>query len=244
MFRTGVFILMLTLGDALPANSGSGTAPVMLLSIYAPIQTDSPVRIVGFEHGQEEIRFVLSNTSDVAVESVIIDRVTMAPEGCAATPKGRTADGGGRSRIAILPHGEAVLSFPQVLYPGLLIHTSREWRAAYMQTQFWVGGVFFKDGTTWPGTIDSHIAAEPLDPRLVEAQISKCINVAAVASAIQPGQEIVFEKEGPESSNTETASPPELDFSCTLKGAKALCHMPLEKGSRLTQVPTSGASHN
>lgn len=61
------------------AGSAPDPPPVISLSFYAPVQNDSPVRIIGFENDGSKLQFVLSNLSDEAVASVIIGNAVVPP---------------------------------------------------------------------------------------------------------------------------------------------------------------------
>ncbi len=72
------------------------------------------MHIVGFEHSQSEIQFVLSNTSDKPVVGVVIYRVDIAPAGCvelrSEMDRGLRSVSGAGFELRIPPHGRAVAS--------------------------------------------------------------------------------------------------------------------------------------
>jgi hypothetical protein len=134
-------------------RSDSAAGRMIQFAFYAPPQKGSPVHIVGFEHTESEIQFVLSNTSDKSVVGVLIGRIESAPPGCATeTRKNNLNSSGGRFQLLIPPHGNAELweGQGQAHYPKTAVYGARELGAAYLQAQFGVTGVFFEDGTTWP----------------------------------------------------------------------------------------------
>jgi hypothetical protein len=108
-------ISALILGPLLVVATGANAAPqVIHLSLYAPAQSAPPVRIVGFEHDESEIRFVFSNETDRLVVGVVVGRVNIAPSGCAVEP--RRGDmafmsvGGAGFELRVTPHGRAIAS--------------------------------------------------------------------------------------------------------------------------------------
>ncbi len=268
--RTFAFALLSLM--TLAAAAQSGASPTIRFSLYAPEQKDSPVHIVGLEHDQSEIRFVLSNTSDKPVVAVITDSVEIVPRGCSEQPYTepyrpvRDHSGSG-FKVEIAPHAETIAArvgslHKSTLYSGppypdlpkMLVKRAKSLRAAslgvaYMQVQFGVTGVFFKDGTAWPSQIafmmrDDYLTSnptpdqlvkagavshpDPFDRSLMEADDRKCSDVAAVVSALESVKDIVFASESSDVSNRDDVAPtlPHLHFSCQLKGPKAVCRLP------------------
>jgi hypothetical protein len=258
------------------------SAPMVHLSFYAPAQADPPVHIVGFEHGRSEIRFVLSNTSDKPVVAVFITDVDFAPRGCTLRPskeKPVMSFNPMGYAVSIAPHRKGVVAkeglfslgdtpgpaYPH--WPRVLVYHAKEASASYIQVQFGITAVFFKDGTTWPAEMaslskyldprfvdippvhavppptelppaerDSMRAlyrSEPFDDSLVDSEEGRCTDVAAVARALQAVKEVVFERQSPDVSNREDKEHaiPQLRFSCSLEGPKAVCRLPLEMQS-------------
>lgn len=155
---------------AIAASSQSNSAPAIRFSLYAPPQKDSPVRITGFQNGQSEISFVLSNTSDKAVAAVIIGHADIVPRGCSTVPsidphdllKNSSAAG---LRVSIPPHGRGSAGRAGIVtigrgaspryphWPRIFINIAKSASAGYMQLQFGVTGVLFEDGSAWPTQI-------------------------------------------------------------------------------------------
>jgi hypothetical protein len=75
---------------ALGQTIGSDSVPVIHFSLYAPPQKDPPVHILGFEHDQKQIRFLVSNTSDKSVVKIIVGLVEIVPPGCSRAPSSET----------------------------------------------------------------------------------------------------------------------------------------------------------
>lgn len=236
-----VTLLLAALGVA---NSGPASPPVIKLGMYAPRafywpdQADPPVRIVGFENNRSEIRWVLSNISGKAVTGVLIMHVMISPTTCSTrSMPGESASGGSRYQVFIPPHGQAILSRHIDHYPRMMVVMAQRWGTTYLQTQFGIDGVYFQDGTTWPMPFDSHShgSSEPFDPELVKSAARKCFADAKVAAAldmvdVEDVNGIVFERESPQAGDldAEHGVIPQLHFSCTLEGGKAICHMPPE----------------
>jgi hypothetical protein len=212
------------------ASSISSGPTTIELCFYAPMQAHSPVRIVGFDHDQREIQFVLANNSDKAVESVIIAQVVMPPPGCAGRPEyGRLSESGGRFQAFIAPHSSTVLSGGSVHYPRVIVHLAQGWGAPYLPGQFGITGVFFRDGTTWPTPVETHSRNEPFDRQLVEAEGARCSGPDA-ALALNSIREIVFDRESRQESDRDRDKnlPPHLRFRCSLEGPRAVCRLPME----------------
>jgi hypothetical protein len=119
-------------------------------------------------------------------------------------------------------------------YPKTAVRRARDAKAGYLQVQFGVIDVFFEDGSTWPAQISDGYHPEPFDHKLVEAEAGKCTDVATVANALQSVEKVVVEKEAPATSDkisgksADEGAIPHLRFSCSLKGPKAVCRLPLE----------------
>lgn len=141
-------------------------------------------------------------------------------------------------------HGEAVVSPAAVHYPKILIHDAQRWAAPYVQVQLGISRVYFQDGSTWPVPVDAHSdGLQPFDPELVKSASSNCADAANVATALDlvDRNQIVFERESSQASDFDGdhSAIPQLHFSCTLEGPKAVCHMPVE-GDRSAQPLQSG----
>jgi hypothetical protein len=224
------------------ARPKSSAVPVVNFSLFAPLQNDSPVHIVGIEHDRREIGFVLSNTSDKAVESVGIVYQMIPPLGCAVKPLGPLRTGLGGGPVLIPPHGRAFLSQAIVHYPKMMMYSAKDWGAPYIQAQLGIRGVNFADGTTWPTPADNGLSSNPLDKKLVESEAGKCFGAPNVAAELDAIQEIVFDHESPQppDQDDEKNFPPHLRFSCSLEGPKAICRMPLESDQAAKQPETAG----
>jgi hypothetical protein len=227
MSRTGPCALALFLAVTCIAGSSLPDPPVISFSFYAPVQNESPVRIVGFENDRHEIRFVLFNTSDKAVAGVDITDQMIPPPGCAVRSDERISSiSRGGFPVLIAPHGKAVASENRAHYPKMLVHRAQDWGAPYLQAQFGITAVLFEDGTTWPTQVDHRSRVDPFDRELVKSDARNCSHAADVA-ALDRIHEVVFSDEIPVSSRDGAENtPPHLRFSCSLEGSKAICRLP------------------
>jgi len=202
--------------------------PVVKLAVYAPAafhqpdQQPAPVRIVGFENSRTEIRWVVSNTSDRAVDSVIIKAAWAPPPGC-AKKNGHgdgSENGGSRYMVFIAPHGTAVISRDEH-YPWRLVHSARDWPTPYLQVQFGVIGVFFRDGTTWPIPIEDSPHTVFWDPKLLESAARNCSEDADVERAwnlidISDSEGVVFDIESSQAATLTLSTAPFRSFTLSV----------------------------
>jgi hypothetical protein len=162
---TGIFVklriqlLAVMLILAAFASPQSVTGQSIHFSLYAPLQKNPPVHIIGFRHGKSELGFILSNISDKTVFAVMIMAVSIVPGEClpntghGADARCDMSQNGGNFRVRIPPHEEKV-SLPvggvEVNWPHTIVYTAKERGVACLQVQFGVTAVFFEDGTAWP----------------------------------------------------------------------------------------------
>jgi hypothetical protein len=256
----GISIIIL-LGLIPPAlGQAAGAPPVIHFTIYAPPQQPpppidaperkAPAHIVGFENDRTEIRYVVSNDSDKPVIGVAIAYFGAAPEKCRTEP-GTWESGANSSRfggflVRIAPHGRGVTYGIGDPLSGSLrgqtvhdakptLRAAQRLRAAYLQVQVGVFGVWYEDGSTWPAHWLGDTPpgrAGPFDASLIEAEAGKCTDVATVANALQSVEEIVFGPETPPASDPDVATSaiPHIRFSCSLEGSKAVCRLPCSSG--------------
>lgn len=268
MHSIGVLALALLI-IPMPTETQRSLAPTVRFAFYAPAQKDPPVRIVGFEHDQSEARLLLSNTSDKTVSAVFVGRVDIVPHGCAvesgaegySLTRGHSTIG---YELLIPPHGIGVaakygmvrMSGPDASGPGYphfplaAFYSASRSKTSYLQVQFGITGVFFKDRTAWPANLDNFLRdfdgvrssvadkkrlsklehPEPFDLVLADAEAGKCGDAIAVANALQSVKETIFEPETP-GSNKDDGLPPRLQFTCSLEGTKAICRLPAKTDS-------------
>ena len=242
--RAGIVVIVFTpLLSAQSVRPAPTAAPVIRFSLYAPLQKNPPVRIIGFEHGGGEVQLVLLNSSDNPVVAVLVGRVDIAPPGCALGHEtAYLSVGGAGFKLRIEPHGKGVTARAGIFAAGdaepdppapprfvrAIVFDARSAEAAYLQVQFGVTGVYFEDGTTWPAHIASGYPPDPFDYQLVRAEADKCAEIATVANALQSVKEVVFDHEGPAVPDKGDGGLPTLRFSCSLEGPRAVCRMPLE----------------
>ena len=265
MYNTALLLLAIL---AMPTQAKNAPDPVVRFAFYAPAQKDAPVHIVGFENDRSEAILLLSNTSDKLVSAVFVGRVDVASPGCSLQPtteEDRLPSRSGGTvgyELLIPPHGKAVaakvgiraVSVPDSSSPGYLhfprsvFEIARDRGAAYLQVQFGITSVFFKDGTAWPAELNYFLRdfdvlhppvtqiekssrlqhPEPFDPVLAETEPEKCSDVTSVANALRSVRDTDFEAGVPEPHDSDSLLP-QLRFTCSLEGPKAVCHMPLEE---------------
>lgn len=187
-----VSVLLLAFSLLVPCMLGSPVSgPLIHFSLYAPNQKSSPVHIVGINHDKSELRFVLSNTSDKTVSTVVIAKIDIAPRGCTTQPeRGRETfwlvkghHPGGFS-VNIAPHSKNVTAGAGIYmlgtprpkpnyphWPRSMVNEAKSAGAGYMQFQFGVTAVFFQDGTTWPDGI-SFLAPDKFDASRARTPVS------------------------------------------------------------------------
>lgn len=268
-------IPVLALALLLAGGRNDNAAAAVHFAFYAPIQEDSPVKIVGFENDQSEIRLLLTNTSGKPVSAAFVGLVFLAPIGCDLDASVEHSHRGSATlgyELHIEPHGSTVAAKAGIFamspphtgspyYPHLprvAVSQARQTGWAYTQIQVGINAVFFQDGTAWPARLNYFLrnynatnpspaelermsALEhpaPFDSDLLESEAGKCTGMEAVANALQSVQEVLFDREEPQTSNPDDNTLPHLRFSCTIEGPKAICHMPLE-GNHSAQPPRS-----
>jgi hypothetical protein len=206
---------------------GGDISPSFRISVYAPVQSDSPVRIVGLHYERGLIRLALANESERAVASVAIAGIEIAPPGCGSEPRKRVRVGGTPEPLEIPPHGTVLTpgqgyppSFPAVV----LMTNARRLEAAALQFQVVVMGVDFADGTRWRS--QERLPRTPFDSSIVEADAGRCPNAAAIVKALSAIDHVEFGQtnERPSDEQDEgTKALPHLLFQCSLEGVKAVC---------------------
>lgn len=164
-------IPVLALALLLAGGHNGNAAGAVHFAFYAPIQEDSPVKIVGFENDQSEMRLLLTNTSGKPVSAAFVGLVFLAPIGCdlgasvAHSHRGSATLG---YELHIEPHRSAVASKAGIFamsppyrgspyYPHLpraAVSQARQTGWAYTQIQVGINAVFFQDGTAWPAQLN------------------------------------------------------------------------------------------
>jgi hypothetical protein len=215
---------------------------------------------VGFENDRTEIRYVVSNDSEKPAIGIAIAYFGAAPEKCRMEPgtweSGANSERQGALLVRIPPHGRGVtngigdplsgsLTGHTTHDPKLALRSAQRLRAAYLQVQVGVFGVWYEDGSTWPAHwLRDHPPghAGPFDASLIEAEAGKCTDVAAVVNTLQSVEEIVFAPETPPASDPDdaTSAIPYLRFSCSLEGPKAVCRLPCSSGDCSSPQPEKG----
>jgi hypothetical protein len=221
--RTFAFLLASLLVGVSPK---AVAAPAISIFIYAPVQADSPLHVVGFQYDEGFIKLALLNASDKSIVGVEIIGLEQAPPGCAPEPRRVVDIGASVEPLRIAPH-ERVVTSGRGDHPGLsagnLVLEAQHWEAASLQLQVGVWEVDFADGTKWRP--QRELPRAPFDPSLVEADAGKCPGgVAATTKALTAVVGVKFDHsvERP-STGGENGTLPRLVFSCSLEGSKAVC---------------------
>lgn len=202
---------------------------MLTISIYAPEQKASPVRIVGFRYKDDAIE-MLDNRSSKTVVGVDIEGTESAPSG--GSPQVRQLSGetgGGARHVKIPPHRIAVtLPINSPFSPSSLVLAARDSQTAYLQIQAGLVKVDFEDGSTW--SPDTVTPTTPFDPSLVEAEAGTCSNanalvvVEALAKVTKVGFEAkVARAENPLANPEVKDKVPSLVFRCSLNDSLAMC---------------------
>jgi hypothetical protein len=217
-------ILVLFCLSPLIAGGASGH-PAFPVFVYAPLQQDSPVHIVGLLYGEGgSIRLTLLNGSDKSIAKVAVAAVEVAPPGCGAVPTNRIRVGGSVEALPIPPHGSVVTPgrehFPNFHVPTLITNAKRL-EAASLHVQIVVTEVDFVDGTKWMPR--EELPQAQLDSSLVDADAGKCPDAAAVTKALRAVERFEFDSRIEKPSDDGASSPPRLSLSCSLEGSKAVC---------------------
>lgn len=217
--------LLVSLAIGLSPNAVA--APVISIFIYAPVQEDSPLHVVGFQYDEGFIKLALLNVSGKSIASVAIIGMAQAPPGCAAEPRRVVGIGGGSVEpLRIAPHERVVTSRGSYagLSAGVLVFEARRWEAASLQLQVGVFEVDFEDGTRWRP--HRELTRAPFDPSLVDADAGKCPDAAAVWRAWSTADGVKFDHQVEKPSygdDDESGHLPRLHFSCSLEGSHAVC---------------------
>jgi hypothetical protein len=203
----------------------AAAAPVLNFSIYAPVQHDSPLHIVGLHYDERGVHIDLSNDSDKVIVGAYIVGINVVPLGCAAGPReGYQVTGlAGFDQLRMGAHERAVASREGSVSASQLVSNARHLETAYLQFQVGVVEADFADGTKWR---TREYPQTPFDPSLADSDAGKCPDATAAIKALSmtdgvqhPGR---FEKPSFEDENG-TTDPPRLRFSCSLEGSKAFC---------------------
>ncbi|MFZ1010997.1 MAG: hypothetical protein WAN65_29430 [Candidatus Sulfotelmatobacter sp.] len=217
-------ILVLFCLSPLIAGGASGH-PAFPIFVYAPLQEDSPLHIVGLQYGEGgSIRFTLINGSDKSISKVAVAAVEVAPPGCGAAPRNRIRVGGSVEALLIPPHGSVVTPgtghFP--IHVPTLITNAKRLEAASLHVQIVVTEVDFVDGNEW----SLPERKPPFDSSLADADAGKCPDAAAVTKALRAVERFEFDPRIEKSSDglgDGASTPPRLSFFCSLEGSKAVC---------------------
>lgn len=226
MHRVTVFAsFLVALFIGAPPNSAA--APMVSISVNAPVQNDSPVHIVGLRYDEGFIELTLSNASEESVLGIAILGVQGAPPGCAAEPRRFVDSGGSAVSLPIGPHKRVVISRLNNVIPGasVLVLDARHLAAASLQFQVGVVEVDFANGTKWTRR-PRYLYRTPFDSALLNSDAGKCPDAPVVTRRLARIDGVRFDRgvTAPSSQGDgEGGVQPRLFFSCSLEGSKALC---------------------
>jgi hypothetical protein len=210
-------------------------APVVRFSIYAPLQKNAPIQIVGLHYDEQGVQFTLSNDSDKAVIGVDVVGVFIAPSRCVTVPnEGNVVMGPNNShRLHIRPREKnIVLSANDLngLSQNVLINAAHFLHAAYLQVQVAVLKVDFADGSKWEPREEIEnlhwLYEHPFDSSLVDADAGNCPDVEGVTSALSLIEAVEFgrvSKKPFQRDEKGQSSPPRFFLACDLQGSNAVC---------------------
>jgi len=224
MCRVSVVTFVLALIMA-GVSSSAQVAPVINISIYAPIQADSPVHIVGFHYDEGSLELALSNGSDKAVAGIAVVGLEVVPPGCAVEPGKLINVGGSVEAVPIDPHERVVQSRDNSHLPAaLLVLEAKRLDAASLEFQVGVVEVDFADGTKWTRR-PRYLYRTPFDTSLANADSGICSDAATITKALKIVDGVGFDRgiEKPSYKNDGGSAPPRLLFSCRLENSKAIC---------------------
>lgn len=223
-------LLGLILALMVPTAANAGGPPVISFSIYAPLQKDSPVRIVGLNYGEHGVQFTLSNVSERATVGVALTGIIIVPSACLAV-QGHVPSfmSLGNAKFRLGP-GEKRLTTTRDGYglpPQTLVGNAGHLQAAYLQIQVGVVEVNFADGKNWKADEELRPApTRPIDPSLAAADVGKCSDAPAVIRALRATEGVKLDRGVEKVSYGDDpggSAPPRLFLSCTLGGPIATC---------------------
>jgi hypothetical protein len=204
--------------------------PRVKISIYAPKQKNSPLRITGFRYNDSAIQVVLSNDSNKVVTSFIVVGTLSVPPGCSPTTPQPGETGGGLQDLRIGSKETRTTTKDQSPFsPSSLVIGSKEWQTAYLHVQAGVVEVDFADGTKWRPY--EGLPVDPFDRSLDEADAGACSHSdsSSIVEALGRVSKVGFEsrtkpveQDVPKSAEG-SAAVPYLVFSCSLNDSMAAC---------------------
>jgi hypothetical protein len=235
-----VAILCSAISMTIAAAQHSTAAPELKFSVYAIVQKDSPLQVIGFERGLEhlggiqhpdDIQLILANRGDKVISgAVIVARIT-PPSGC-SSGEARTVElssGTDIKQLNLAPHQTMTLRQPSPVTFTSFVKAAQIQQIAAAQVQVGVTQVDFADGTLWRPDPDPRLQhpMAPFLPSLVEMDAGMCSSPDAVLSALSNVTAIRPERgEKPLESSTATVqeSPtPHIVFRCRLEEMTAIC---------------------
>jgi hypothetical protein len=214
-------------------------APTVTISVYAPVQKGSPLRIVALHYADDGIGVTLQNDSEKTVVGFSLGDALGAATECSApqdfgsTRKRMSLLGGkGENLLRILPHATATLLEDSPVDPVAVVFAAKDLRTAYLQVQLVLGGVRFEDNTTWvyhePAITEANPQALP-EPGLLSRDKSACskTDASAVWDALEKVTKVGFnDRVRPISdpvAKLGSVTSPKLVFDCLLDGELAMC---------------------
>jgi len=225
IWPTGCVALLLV---AMSINASA--VPALRITFYAPVQKNSPVRIVGFAYDESRLQFEFLNVSSKPVVAIDIEGLAFAPSGCSFKPPMAYENFGiGRYQVHLLPNERKLTAHdaPHAYLLGFIVGTARDLETAYLKAQIRIFEVDFADGTKW--------GEEPrfptgLESKLVASDSEMCSDADAVIATTQA---LGLIKESRFRVNTEDkkvrrreeteGDTAQVHFSCNLDNQLAAC---------------------
>jgi hypothetical protein len=230
--------LLFALSVLVMVHSGISQAvapPTVTVSVHAPEQKGSPLRVLAFHYAPGGIGVTLRNNSDKTIVSFTSGALVNIPNGCsqsasAADTRPEWGIGSGEVDLQIQPHTTA--STPQLaapLAPARLVTLARDARSAYLHVQFGIGSVRFADGTTWEHDKPAAEKRQLLNPGLPKVDDGVCSSndLSAVLEALSKVTRVRFAGSFSATRHTlrelDATVIPHVVFSCSLADDLATC---------------------
>jgi len=213
----------------LAATMEASAAPALRVNFYAPVQHDSPVRIVGFAYDDSHLQFEFLNVSGKPIVAVDVEGLAFAPSGCSLNSLPYVGFGIGSYQIHLLPNERKLtaLDAPHAYFLPFIVAASQRLETAYLKAQIRVFEVDFADGTKW--------GKEPqfptgLESKLIAADRESCSDAEAVAETVQAlrmvnktrFRTITEDRTAVHGGETDD-DVAQAQFSCSLDGQMAVC---------------------
>ena len=213
---------------ALPAQK---TTSVITFSVYAPAQAESPLHISKIEYNQSNFQMTVSNASDKPVVGVAIVGLVGTTHSCKIGSVKAMALGGSVRPLTIPPHESNVTSQHNSPFNvSAVVMSAKDFGAGgILHLQVGIVEADFADGTKWiwkPNLKREEVMGALFDASLVGADGRTCPDLETMSKALEELHGVVFDSRITTLSSTgadRTTGMPQLSFSCTLRGPRAVC---------------------